>query len=159
MRPSTGWERAADIPMSRATPQMRDLAARLITAETKKPKSSVPGHPAVFHVCEKLRPHLATLMGNGGFRAVLSRALAVTSGEVPWLAAVQVNADGALEGWDKPETQVASKLLTEGGVLLVAQLLGLLVAFIGDNLTLHLLRDVWPKLSLEDLNFTQGDHP
>jgi hypothetical protein len=42
---------------------------------------------------------------------------------------------------------------------MVAQLLGLLVAFIGDNLTLRLVRDVWPTLSLEDLNFAQGDHP
>jgi len=42
-------------------------------------------------------------------------------------------------------------------VLLVAQLLGLLVAFIGENLTLRLMRDVWPKLSLEDLKFTQGN--
>lgn len=159
MRRVTGWEYLPDVLMSRATPQMRDLAARLITAETRKPKASEPEHPAVFHVCEKLRPHLATLMGNGGFRAVLSRALAVTSAEVPWLLALQVNADGALEGWDKPEAQVPPKELTESGVLLVAQLLGLLVAFIGDNLTLHLVRAVWPKLSLENLNFTQGDHP
>ena len=158
MRPGTGWEHLPDFSMSRATPQMRDLAARLIAAETRKPKSSEPEHPAVFHVCENLRPHLAMLMGKAGFRAVLSRALAVSSAEVPWLAAVQVNADGALEGWDKPKAQVAPKELTESGGLLVAQLLGLLVAFIGDNLTLHLVRDVWPKLSLEDLNFNQGDH-
>lgn len=144
--------------MSRVTPQMRDLAARLIAFETKANQSPEHIPPAAFHVCERLRPHLATLMGNGGFRAVLSRALAVTSAEVPWLAALQVNADGALEGWDKPEAQVAPKELTESGVLLVAQLLGLLVAFIGDNLTLHLVRDVWPMLSLEDLKFTQGDH-
>jgi hypothetical protein len=64
-----------------------------------------------------------------------------------------------LEGWDKPEAQVKPKELTASGVVLVAQLLGLLVAFIGDNLTLRLVRDVWPTVSLEDLHFTQGDHP
>jgi hypothetical protein len=141
--------------MSRASPQMQDVAARLIALEAKGLKPSNASQPAVFHVCEKLRPHLATLMGSGGFRAVLGRALAVTSAEVPWLVAVQVNADGALEGWEK----VAPKELTQSGVLLVAQLLGLLIAFIGDNLTLHLVREVWPKVSLEDLKFTQGDHP
>jgi hypothetical protein len=144
--------------MSRATPQVRDLAARLLAYETKENKSSEPGRPAAFHVCDRLRPHLATLMGQGGFRAVLTRALAVASTEVAWLAAVQVKADGSLEGWDKPEAQVKPKELTESGVLLVAQLLGLLVAFIGDNLTLRMVRDVWPKVSLEDLNFTKGDH-
>jgi hypothetical protein len=96
-------------------------------------------------------------MGQGGFRALLARSLAVATPEVPWLAALQVNADGALEGWDKVEAQVEPGELTESGVLLVAQLLGLLVAFIGENLTLRLVRDVWPKLSLEDSNFTKRD--
>jgi hypothetical protein len=70
---------------------------------------------------------------------------------------VEVNADGALEGWDKPEAQVASQELTECGILFVAQLLGLLVAFIGESLTVRLVRDAWPKLALEDLQFTQGN--
>lgn len=137
---------------------MRDLAVRLIAHETKEAKPSELGRPAAFHVCERLRPHLATLMGQGGFRAVLARAVAVASGEVPWLAALQVSAEGALEGWDNPAAQVKPKELTEGLVVLVAQLLGLLVAFIGDNLTLGLVREVCPKISLEDLNFTKGDH-
>jgi len=145
--------------MSRATPQMRSVAARLIAAETKGKHSSDSAPPRAFHICEKLRPHLAMLMGKAGFRAVLSRALVVASAEVPWLTTVQVNADGALEGWDKPEAQVDAEVLKESGVLLVAQLLGLLVAFIGENLTLRLVGDVWPKLSLEDLSSTQGDHP
>ncbi len=138
---------------------MRDLATRLIAHETKGHKSSEPSAPAAFYVCEKLRPHLATLLGKAGYRAVLSRALAVTSAEVPWLVALQVNADGALEGWDAAEVPAAAAELTENSVLLVAQVLGLLVAFIGDNLTLRMVRDVWPTLSLEDLNFTKGNKP
>ena len=137
---------------------MRDLAACLVAHEAKGDKSAEPILPTAFHVCEKLRPHLATLMGQGGFRAVLARALAVASAEVPWLATVQVSAEGSWEGWDKPESQVKPKELAETGVLLVAQLLGLLVAFIGANLTLRLVREVWPKLPLEDLQFT-NDHP
>ena len=136
--------------MSRATPQIRELAARLIAYERREGQAIEPKIPAAFQVCEKLRPHLATLMGKAGFQAVLARALAVASGEAPWLAAVQVQADGSLAGWDKPEVPAAPKVLTESGVLLVAQLLGLLIAFIGDNLTLRLVREVWPTLPLED---------
>jgi hypothetical protein len=137
---------------------MRSLAGRIIAHETKaiSPDSN---QTALFHVCDRLRPHLAMLMGNGGFRAVLARALAVSSAEVPWLVAVQVGTDGTFEGWDRPEAEVDAEEMTEGSVLLIAHLLGLLVAFIGDNLTLRLVRDVWPTLSLEDLNFTKGDHP
>jgi hypothetical protein len=136
---------------------MREVAARLIAEEATKNKASGSNPPDAFHVCEKLRPHLATLMGKAGFRAVLARALVVASADVPWLKEVQVNADGAMEGWDKPAARVAAKELTESGVLLVAQLLGLLAAFIGGNLTLGLVRDVWPELALEDLKNTQGD--
>lgn len=143
--------------MSRATPQVRELAARLIALETQARKPSEPNCPAVFYVCEKLRPHLATLMGQGGFRAVLSRALAVATPETPWLGALDVDINGVLGGWQKPEPPLKPETLTEGGVLLVAHLLGLLVAFIGDSLTLRLVRDVWPKASFDGLNFTHGD--
>jgi len=34
-------------------------------------------------------------------------------------------------------------------------LLGLLVAFIGENLTIRLVREVWPKAPLNDLDLTQ----
>jgi len=40
---------------------------------------------------------------------------------------------------------------------LVSQLLSLLVAFIGANITLRMVREVWPKLSLNDLEFSKGD--
>lgn len=136
--------------MSRATPEMRDFAKRLIAYETKRTNSFETKTPATFHVCEKLRPRLATLMGKVGFRALLSRALVLAEAEAPRLSAVQVRADGSLAGWDAPQAPVDLESLAEGGVVLVAQLLGLLDAFIGKNLTLRLLRDVWPKLSLSD---------
>ena len=143
--------------MSRATLQMRDLSQCLIAYETRGNKSSETKTPAACLVGEKLRPHLATLMGNVGFRALLLRALALANTDVPWLRAVHVKADGSLEGLDELTTQVDPDEIFEGCVVLLAQLLGLLVAFIGENLTLRLVRDVWPKLSLNNLDFSRGD--
>jgi hypothetical protein len=143
--------------MSRATPRTRDFAKGLIAYEVRGNKSSKTKAPAAFHVCEKLRPRLATLMGTAGFRALLSRALVVAHAEVAWLRAVQVKADGSLERLDGLEAQADPEEMAEGSVVLVAQLLGLLVAFIGENLTLRMVRDVWPKLSLKDLHFGPGD--
>src|SRR5674476_577850 len=142
--------------MSRATPKMRDFAERLIAYETRGNKSSETKTPAAFLIDEKLRPHLATLMGKVGFRALLSRALVLTNAEVPWLRALHVNADGSLEGLDELDAQVDPKEIFEGRVVLLSQLLGLLVAFIGENLTLRLVREVWPKLSFNDLDFGKG---
>jgi hypothetical protein len=140
--------------MSRATPTMRDFAERLIAYETRGSKSSeTETTAAVFSAGDKLRPQLAMLMGNIGFRALLSRALALANAEVPWLRAVHVKADGSLEGLDETEAQADPEEVFEGKVVLLAQLLGLLVAFIGENLTLRLVHEVWPKLSPTDLDF------
>jgi hypothetical protein len=135
--------------MTRATSQMRHFAERLLALEASaQVASATPGAPSV---CEKLRPPLATLMGNTGFAALLSRALVLAGVEVPWLLAVRANA-GALEGFDEPAAQVGAAQIAEGHVVLVARLLGLLMTFIGEELTLRLVREVWPDLSLDDMN-------
>jgi hypothetical protein len=135
---------------------MRDFAERLIAYETTKNKSSETKAQVAFLVAEKLRPQLATLMGNAGFRALLSRALALANAEVSWLRAVHVNTGGSFEGLDKLGAQVDPDEIFEGCVVLLAQLLGLLVAFIGEDLTLRLVREVWLKLSFNDLDFGKG---
>lgn len=99
---------------------MRDLAERLIAFEAREKQLSGAKAPTAAYVCEKLRPHLATLMGKAGFRAVLSRAVTVASAEVPWLGAVQVNAEGALEGWDMAEARAEPMELRECCVPLIA---------------------------------------
>lgn len=132
---------------------MRDFAERLIAFETRGKKSSGTKTPAAFQVFEKLRPHLATLMGKGGFRALLARALALASADVSWLSALHVDADGSLEQSEDLKAQVDPKEMVEGCVVLATQLLGLLVAFIGDDLALRLVREAWPKLPLNKLDF------
>jgi hypothetical protein len=137
--------------MNQATARMRDLAERLIAYETAGNKSSGSTTRVAFPVCEALRPPLATLMGSAGFNALLARALARAMAEVPSLRAVQVNADGCLDVVEKPVLQADAQALSRDSVVLVAQLLGLLVDFIGENLTLRIVRDVWPKVALDDL--------
>jgi hypothetical protein len=139
--------------MSRATPQMRSFAKHLIAHETLRNKSSEAKTPAAFRVTDKLRPHLATLMGKVGFRALLSRALALANAEVSWLGAVNVNGDGALEGLEALNAQLDPAKFLEGGVVVLAQLLGLLEAFVGPGLTSRLLAEIWPQVSFDDTGF------
>lgn len=133
---------------------MRDLSRRLIAHETGENNTRIP---AAFQVGEKLRPQLTTLMGGIGFRALISRALVLANAEVPWLRLVQVKADGSLQELYDEDTQVDPKEVFQGSVVLLAHLLGLLVAFIGENLTLGLVREVWPKLPPNDLDFSKGE--
>jgi hypothetical protein len=137
--------------MNRATPQIRNLARRLISDETKGNKSGGVTIPEAVYAGEKLRPHLTALMGNGGFRALLSRALVLANAEIPWLRAVHVKADGSLEGLEELRAQISPAELLAGRVVLLAQLLGLLEAFIGEELTSRLVRDIWPNTQLNDL--------
>src|SRR5471030_1971555 len=127
--------------MSRATPKMRDFAERLIAYETRGNKSSETKASAAFLVGEKLRPHLARLMGKVGFRELLSRALVLAKAEVPWLHAVRLKADGSFEGLSELAAEVEPDEIFEGRVILLAQLLGLLVTFVGEELTLRLVRE------------------
>jgi hypothetical protein len=99
-----------------------------------------------LQVTEKLRPHLANLMGNGGFRALLSRALVLASADVSWLRAVQVNGRGTLEGLEALQPQFASPEFIEGEIVLLIELLALLEALIGPALTSRLVGEIWPQI-------------
>jgi hypothetical protein len=136
---------------------MRKLAKRLIAQEAREKKSSGTISRAIFPVPEKLRPLLAALVGNGGFRVLLSRALVLASPEVPWLRAVHVKADGSLAGPAGFEAQVDPEAIVAGRIAVLARLLELLRDFIGENLTMQLIREVWPRLFLNVLSFANGD--
>jgi hypothetical protein len=143
--------------MRRVTSKTRDFAERLIAYETAVGKSDASTLPSAFLVCEKLRPLLATLLGNVGFSALLSRALALAGSEVAWLRALRVGPSGSLEGLAEPQALVSPDETIRGAVALVAQLLGLLATFIGEDLTLRLVREVWPKLASDNPDFAKGN--
>ncbi len=76
--------------------------------------------------------------------------------EVAWLRTVRVAEDGTL-GLDERAPLAAPEEILEGGVVLVARLLELLIAFIGESLMLRLLREIWPRLPVGNLN-ASNDH-
>ena len=143
--------------MIRTTPELQDFAKRLIVHETNGNTASNTKIPAACMAGEKLRPHLATLMGNIGFRALLSRALALANADFPWLRAVHIKNDGFYEGFEDLSARMEPEQFFEGCAVLLSHLLGLLVAFIGEDLMLRLVSDVWPELSPNDLAFDKGD--
>jgi hypothetical protein len=126
-------------------PESRHLAQRLLTYEAVAGKNSEPTESAAFRVCAKLRRPLITLAGVAGFRSILSRALTLARAEAPSLSVVQVAADGSLQGLDELEPQIDKEQARDEGAILIAQLLGLLLTFIGEGLTLRLVQDVWPE--------------
>jgi hypothetical protein len=61
---------------------------------------------------------------------------------------VQVAADGSIKGLDEL-VQIDKEQARDEGAILIAQLLGLLLTFIGEGLTLRLVKDVWPEAAFE----------
>lgn len=112
-------------------------------------------HPAAFRAIDRLRPHLSTLMGRSGFRALLARALVRATAEIGWLSGVVVVADGELQGL--PLASAGADDFSAGEVVLLAHLLGLLEVFIGPALTLRLVTQIWPQLSFGDADLGDAE--
>ncbi len=137
--------------MNAATPPVRNLALWLLAQEF------VDGEPfekmdATFRVCGKLRQSLSTLAGASGYRSLISRALTLAKKETPSLEKVQVKEDGSLEWTGTADLQQGVDEAAKGGAVLVTQLLALLFTFIGQALTLRLVRDLWPDAPFEGIN-------
>jgi len=109
----------------------------------------MPDTQAVCRVCDNLRRPLSTLAGAAGFRSLLARALTMAKRESPALGGWEVKEDGALE--------VLNGEVTPSGAVLIAHLVGLMITFIGESLTLRLLHDVWPDLPDPELTFERNE--
>ena len=134
---------------------MRAFAKYLINFETGGNILRETDLLADFRALEKLRPHLFSLMGRMGFRSLLSRALAMAGEEVTWLRAIHISKDGSLEGLADLKPEVKQEQFTEGSIVLLAQMLGSLVAFVGEDVTLRRVRQVWSR-PLQNLRFKSG---
>ena len=131
------------------TPTTRELAQRLLAYEAGVSSAALPNTPAACRVCDKLRRPLTTLAGAAGFRSLLARALTLAKQESPALGAWEVKADGSLEGMNGE--------VTPSGAVLIAHLVGLMITFIGESLTLRLLHDVWPDLPDANVTFERNE--
>jgi hypothetical protein len=79
---------------------------------------------------------------------------------------VRVSADGELQGIGETEHQFDIDKIRagefpagEGGIILIARLLGLLLVFLGEALTLRLLRNAWPGAAFDDRSSDIGRKP
>ncbi len=132
---------------------MHDFAMRLLAVEEAAGRSTVdPPVHAVVRVCERLRISLTRLAGPDGFAALLQRAVALARAEAPSLQHVRANPDGSIEGLENltADTTDSEGHDTDDAAAIIVHLLGLLVTFVGEPLTLQLVRDTWPDASLDE---------
>lgn len=125
-----------------------DLVRRLLRHEAGGAHDAESLAAAVEGACHKLSGELETLVGRGGVAALLGRAVNLTKREFPFLAGVRPRADAppsfealheSLQGRSPAEADAAS-------VALLANLLGLLVNLLGEDLGLRPVTSVWPNV-------------
>ncbi len=129
---------------------MRDLALRLLAVEAAGESASEPRAQEALRVLDKLRIALTTLAGADGFKSLLRRALALARQEVPALASVQIQGTGSLEGFESLASDEGGGA-SDAAAAITARLLSLLVVFIGQPLTLQIVREIWPAVALDEL--------
>ena len=118
----------------------RNLAHSLVASEADAGTSSLQTGLATVRVYERLRQQLGASVGVDGFQAFASRALALAKSHSPRLGTVQITANGDLRGLGAVESQAEEN--GEAGIILIAQLLGLLLTFLGEATTLRLIEDL-----------------
>lgn len=142
--------------MSHFAPTSCIFAECLIGYEARLNPPSQDVVPTALPVIEKLRSVLATFMGKAGYRALILRSLVLARQEVPWLGDAEVTTDGGLKNFAGLAASQDTDEAIHGSEALLRHLLDLLVAFIGELLTLRLVHGLWPVISNHD-DFTQNN--
>jgi hypothetical protein len=133
--------------------EIREFARRLVASEATHDQSPPVDGGEVVKVFEKMRAPLAKLAGVAGFRSLMTRALALAKAEAPALDGIQVRLDGSLDIIDGLENFPN----VEAGIVVIAELLGLLVTFIGEPLTLRLVSEAWPHAPVIGIGAGSGE--
>jgi len=129
--------------MTQATPRLKLLAGHLLRTESMGLRPARAGGSAAGRVCARLQVVLTPLIGAAGFEALLVRALMLAKTDTPEWQDVVV-AEGVLQRVPVPSRAPFGR----GDVVLVAQVVGLMITFVGEQLTIQLVHGVWPKAHL-----------
>ena len=137
-------------------PAVQALTRRLLAHEAGERPDAEALADAAERAFDKLRLHLSKLLGTDGFRVLLRRAITLARAQFPWLEGVEAQSDGSLKGLAAAaaaapargggSTAAHDAEAVEGITAVPDHFLGLLQAFIGQDLSLRLLRGVWPEV-------------
>jgi len=122
---------------------------RLLLHEARGDEGAEAMAAAAERVCQRLSLHSARVLGVDTFSALLARSLTLVKPDFPFLEAVTVDpSQGRLMGLRESLQEQATSQVADGIVAVVATFLALLATFIGEELSLSLLVDVWAEGSL-----------
>ncbi len=135
--------------MERSSPYFRDLACQMLAYEAGGKESSEEMAEVGQRICQKLDQQMTKLIGPAGLSALTSRALYLARVEFPFLNGVSIETQEktCLEGLresvvGRPPTEAVSAIEA-----IFANFVWLLMTFIGEDLALRQVRNIWPEIS------------
>jgi hypothetical protein len=133
-----------------ATPQLKNLALRLLALEAKNSPTPAKLAEALEVCCQRLHKRLDTLIGAGGFRALLDRALFLAKKEHPWLKGVGISDYPGCELRALSEAMNGKQPadVKEAFTIILANVIWLLVTFIGEDIAFGLIEEAWPGMEI-----------
>jgi hypothetical protein len=143
-------------------PALAEFARRLVQHEAERVGRPHDLAAGLQSTCEALHARLSPLISALGFQTLFARAITLAAREFPSLSTVSVIAgesDCALSGLAPPEEAPTTEDgADDAGVAVLAHFLALVVLFIGEDLGLRTIRDVWPHVPF-DRSASSGVEP
>jgi len=128
--------------------ETKDLARSMLAYEAAGSSLGSTQSLAV-QVCEKLRGPLSAVAGVAGYRSLLARALALAREEAPGLSVFTVASDGTLQSSGGLTSQIGHPCHpSEDDIILTSQFIGLFLSLLGPAVTLQLVQQVFPNLTV-----------
>ena len=130
--------------MSTPRPSLLRVATAVVATELSRASA---GHEArvAERIMIRLHEHLGKLIGPAGFDVLLARSLVLARRAHPSLSGCVAGAGGHLS-WPEEPGGANRASVERGAVGILSRFFELLAVLIGEDLTMRLVRDVWPDL-------------
>jgi hypothetical protein len=125
---------------------------RLLVHEARGDESPEALASAAERLCLRLSHHSGKVLGVDTFYALLARSLAIAKRDFPFLGTVTVErSQASLKGLHESLREQAASQASDAIVAVVATFLALVAAFIGEEVSLSVLVEIWAECSLADM--------
>ena len=137
-------EMSRSISMIEPRPSVTRFAAAVVRAEFAR---AAHDFDVIQRIMTRLHQELGKLIGPAGFDVMLARSLVLTRRAHSLPTGITVGPGGTLTGFDQTGRDAGALQESIGAV--VSHFIELLVNLIGEELAMHLLRDLWPAAAEE----------
>lgn len=144
----TQEKRPLELPVNQLPPSLADFARRLLQHEVGNSGSAGDLVAAFERACQALHSRMAPLISPAGFGALIERAVKLAARDFPFLGGTNapVAANCSVDGLRHVAEGREPAEVADALAAILANFIWLVVIFIGENLGLRKVREVWPNV-------------